>query len=135
MRRDSQPDGETTAMSENTIDLGAMRTLMAADRTLMAWIRTSLSCLSFGFAIYKVLDELQQAGRALPHEDTPRNVGLVLVAAGTAAIGMGLVEYWLTLQQLRRIHTFRLARASMIMAMLMCAAGLMVLFGLLTKLI
>ena len=27
---------------------------MAADRTLMAWIRTSLSMLSFGFTIYKV---------------------------------------------------------------------------------
>ena len=40
-------------MVENTLnpsglpqDLGTLRTVMAADRTLMAWIRTSLSMLS-----------------------------------------------------------------------------------------
>ncbi|MEI9889510.1 MAG: DUF202 domain-containing protein [Caulobacteraceae bacterium] len=32
-------------------DLGELRTIMAADRTLMAWIRTALSMLSFGFTI------------------------------------------------------------------------------------
>jgi putative membrane protein len=30
-----------------------MRTMMAADRTLMAWIRTSLAMFSFGYTIYK----------------------------------------------------------------------------------
>ena len=29
-------------------DLGVMRTMMAADRTLMAWIRTSLSMFTVG---------------------------------------------------------------------------------------
>ena len=33
------------------MDLGAMRTVMAADRSLMARIRASLSMLSFGFSI------------------------------------------------------------------------------------
>lgn len=41
-------------------DMGEMRTIMAADRTLMAWLRTSLSMLSFGFTIYKVLDTAAQ---------------------------------------------------------------------------
>ena len=43
-------------------DLGELRTIMAADRTLMAWVRTSLSMLSFGFTIYKVLDTAAKQG-------------------------------------------------------------------------
>jgi putative membrane protein len=39
-------------MGQKQPDLGVIRTLMAGDRTLMAWIRTSLSMLSFGYTIY-----------------------------------------------------------------------------------
>ena len=42
-------------------DLGEIRTIMAADRTLMAWIRTSLSMLSFGFTIYKFLQAIDKS--------------------------------------------------------------------------
>jgi uncharacterized membrane protein YidH (DUF202 family) len=34
-------------------DLGVLRTMMAADQTLMAWIRTSLSMFTFGYSLYK----------------------------------------------------------------------------------
>ena len=53
------------------VDLGETRTIMAADRTLMAWIRTALSMLSFSFTIYKFLEGV--AGqRALAHPNSPR---------------------------------------------------------------
>jgi putative membrane protein len=68
---------------------------MAADRTLMAWIRTALSMLSFSFAIYKILQDVEKAG-GLPRENTPRNVGLFLAVVGTAAMVMGTIEYWCT---------------------------------------
>jgi uncharacterized membrane protein YidH (DUF202 family) len=67
-------------LAEDRTDMASARTLMAADRTLMAWIRTALSMLSFGFTIYKVLEGFQQAGRVLPNQHTPRNVGLFLSA-------------------------------------------------------
>ena len=35
--------------------LATERTRMAADRTLMGWIRTALSMIGFGFTIYKFL--------------------------------------------------------------------------------
>ncbi|HMM77753.1 MAG TPA: DUF202 domain-containing protein [Gammaproteobacteria bacterium] len=47
-----------------------MRTLMAADRTSMAWTRTSLSLLGFGFTIYKVFQTLQESGKNLAHGGT-----------------------------------------------------------------
>ena len=45
--------------SENRTDLAVVQNLMAADRTLMAWVRTALSMISFGFTIYKVIEGLQ----------------------------------------------------------------------------
>jgi len=36
--------------------LATERTRMAADRTLMGWIRTALSMIGFGFTIYKFLE-------------------------------------------------------------------------------
>lgn len=50
---DHKASGDLPHLSK---DLGGMRTIMAADRTLMAWLRTSLSMLSFGFTIYKFLE-------------------------------------------------------------------------------
>ena len=130
--------GETSVdrkRSEKPLNLSAMNTLMAADRTLMAWIRTSLSFFSFGFAIYKILQELQQGGRSLPHENTPRNVGLVLAAAGVLAIVLGTIEYWQTLHELRRIQHFRVARPALVVALVMCVAGLLLLFGIMLRLV
>ena len=114
-------------------DLGAMRTMMAADRTLMAWIRTSLSLLSFGFTIYKILQEVEKTV-SLPRENSPRNVGTVLAVAGTMAMVMGTIEYWQTLHELRQDHHFWYLRPTLIMAVLMSIAGVILIVGILNKL-
>lgn len=117
----------------NTPNLGAMRTMMAADRTLMAWIRTSLAMLSFGYTIYKILQELQDAGKLLPEDSTPRNAGVLLSVAGTAALIMGIVEYRGTLMLLRQYVASRRIRPALIMAILMSMAGVFLTFGILAR--
>ena len=112
-------------------DLGAMRTMMAADRTLMAWIRTALSLLSFGFAIYKIMQEVEKSGKALS-DQTPRNIGLVFGITGTTAMIMGTMEYWQTLHELRRDTHFWYFRPALIMSLLMSVAGFVLIFGILT---
>ena len=114
-------------------DLGAMRTMMAADRTLMAWTRTSLSLLSFGYTIYKVLQEVQEVEKVLPGDTTPRHVGAMLTVAGTVALLMGTMEYWQTLRVLRHHHLFRFTRPSLIMSVLMSAAGVLLTIGILER--
>ncbi|WP_165188430.1 YidH family protein [Caulobacter soli] len=103
-------------------DLGAMRTVLAADRTLMAWLRTSLSMLSFGFTIYKFLETAAKAG-ALARPESPQRVGLFLVAMGTAAMVLGLIDYWTTLKDLQKTGAFRLGRPVLFISLLMAAAG------------
>jgi putative membrane protein len=59
------------------------RTRMAAERTLMAWVRTALSMITFGFSIYKVLQALQQQSTAhVLRPQAPRNTGLTLIGIG-----------------------------------------------------
>jgi hypothetical protein len=43
-----------TRLAHERTDLALLRNYMAVERTLMAWIRTSLSMISFGFTIGKL---------------------------------------------------------------------------------
>lgn len=84
-----------------TENLGLDRTRMAAERTLMAWLRTSLSMISFGFTIYKFLQAFQESGTAtILRSHTPRNVGLTLIGIGTFAIIIACVQHVKYLQKL-----------------------------------
>ena len=104
-------------------NLGQMRTVMAADRTLMAWIRTALSMLSFGFTIYKILEAYQEATRELnPH--LPRNAGLFLVGMGVGSLLLGIYEHRSTLRSLHHVDNFQLRRPAFIVASLLAMAGI-----------
>ncbi len=53
------PQSAEPAISEST-ELSKERNREAADRTLMAWIRTSLSLIGFGFGIDAIVQTLQK---------------------------------------------------------------------------
>ena len=75
--------------------LAMERTRMAADRTLMGWIRTALSMISFGFTIFKFLEYIQEQGIG-PHirRMGPREVGLTLIGIGIFALIIACVQHW-----------------------------------------
>lgn len=104
-------------------DLGAIRTILAADRTLMGWIRTALSMLSFGFTIYKLLKALADHGQ-IARTNSPQHVGMFLAAVGTGAMLLGTVSYWVTLREIARSGPFRMGRSVLLVALIMSLAGL-----------
>ncbi len=111
-----------------------MNTLMAADRTLMSWTRTSLSLLSFGFTIFKILQAFQEEGK-LVRSDVPRDAGLFLTAMGTLAMVMGTLEYWQTLRVLNQRQIFSRPRSPLIMAIIMSISGVVLFVSILWKLL
>jgi putative membrane protein len=115
-------------------DMSVINTVMACDRTLMSWIRTALSMLSFGFTIYKFLESLAQQGH-LARSESPQRVGLGLCAMGAVAILLGTYGYWTTLRDLNRIDEFRLGRPVLVMALIMCAASIFMLVGIAGRLV
>lgn len=70
-----------------------MRSELSNVRTLLAWVRTSVSLIGFGFTIYNFyrgfLEELATPQGA----DAARNLGLALVGAGTLAMVIALWNY------------------------------------------
>jgi putative membrane protein len=71
------------------------RTLLAQERTLMAWIRTSVSLISFGFTIYKFFQYLVQEREANLSRVRfgPRAYALTMIGLGVLALAIGLVDY------------------------------------------
>lgn len=93
-------------LAQKRTDLAVDRTVMAANRTLMAWVRTSASLTSFGFTIYKFLQQAQttshNATMVLMREQGPRRLGLFLIALGTASAVLGTIEYYHTISDLNK---------------------------------
>jgi len=70
----------------------------------MAWVRTALAMISFGFTIYKFLHGLQEATTIrLRHPEGPRDIGLFLTALGSLSLIACTVQYMQHLKAVRRI--------------------------------
>ena len=70
--------------TNSATELAIARTIEAADRTLLAWIRTSLALIGFGFTANKVLSVLQAGKSASPLHST-LVFTLSFIALGTFA--------------------------------------------------
>ncbi len=71
---------------DESTELSKTRTREAADRTLMAWIRRSLSFIAFGFGIAAV-------GQTLERVVLARILGVGFVAVALLAVGVAMVQY------------------------------------------
>jgi len=87
-----------------TNELAKERNRAAADRSLMAWIRTSLSLITFGFGIDKVIDAINRARFGTP---SSVGTGVTIVSVGFIVVGMlsliaALVEHRSVLRRIGR---------------------------------
>ena len=81
--------------------LAIERTVLAADRTMLAGVRTSMSFIGFGFTIFNVLRYLQEkAPMKLMRPQTPRNIGLLMLVAGTIPLFVMIIQYSRTLKRM-----------------------------------
>lgn len=117
-------------------ELAKERTCAAADRTLMAWIRTSLSLIGFGFGIptiVKTLETTRVAAHINPHHFT-NVVGLSFIAVGVFAIAAALKEHRRTV---KRIHSDRFmyesSNTAEIVGIALLLIGLLSFIGVLIK--
>jgi putative membrane protein len=115
--------------------LAIERTRMAADRTLMGWIRTALSLIGFGFTIFKFLQSIQSkelASEAMrPH--APRTVGFTLISIGVFALSIACVQHWNFAKKLKSDQAHSPWDLSFVVAALIGLLGLVMLVSMILK--
>ena len=97
---DQPVEKSSNVLAQERTDLAVFRTALAASRSLMAWVRTGLSMIGFGFTIYKFLQGLASEVRP----NAARNTGLFLIAWGTLSILFGCIEYWQTARDIKTTY-------------------------------
>ena len=85
------PEGPHATPSSQ--ELAVERTVLALDRTQMAWIRTGLSMLTFGFSVIKFFQFLRQEGVNQHVDESPRELGLAIMAVGFVALALATWTY------------------------------------------
>lgn len=86
-------------------ELAKERNRAAAERTLMAWIRTCLSLISFGFGIDTIVSAIlsfQEVAQRVNPMRLSRSLGLAFVALGTYAMIAALIEHRTELRHIQR---------------------------------
>ncbi|MCK8602753.1 YidH family protein [Desulfoferrobacter suflitae] len=90
---------EKRKISSLSNELARQRNFEAAERTLLAWIRTSLSLITFGFAIYKVV---QVFGTQRSHHVFTAIIGLCFILLGIYAVVAATLRHTRELKALER---------------------------------
>jgi len=110
------------------------RTRLAAERNLMAWVRTALSMITFGFTIYKVLQAIQ-AQSTVPalQPYAPRNAGLTLIGIGTFALIAASIQHWKYVRKLSSVQPHSPWDLALIIACLFALLGFLMIGGIVFK--
>jgi uncharacterized membrane protein YidH (DUF202 family) len=100
----------------------------------MAWVRTGLSMIGFGFTIYKVLQAMLKEGILLtPRPQGAKYLGLFLIGLGALAAFMGTLDFWQVAKSLRRQYGTELKKFPLVMSGLIFLLGLWLFASILLK--
>lgn len=118
---------ENTDNSEKKLPIGD---LLANERTFLAWVRTSIGIMGFGFVVVKFSLFIRQISIALnadtglpPNSGYSQAIGLFLVALGGLIIGFAYFRYRKSRKQLEHgdyNHSDLLIKISTVFIFVVC---------------
>lgn len=125
---DDKTEKTVTEPVVTTTDLAMMRNYLASERTLMGWIRTSLSMISFGFTLGKIGQSLQsfQVKGVFGKSQmwSVEQVAYFLVILGTVALLLAIIQHRLRMRDLHRMGLERQFSVTNVVALLLTLLGL-----------
>lgn len=113
--------------------LAIERTRLAHDNTMMSWIRTATSLITFGFSIYKFF-QLDLSAKAIkPALIGPREFALALIVVGLLSLFMGAAQNYWDLRSLRKEYPSMPRSLSVLVAGLIASLGIAALVAVLFR--
>jgi putative membrane protein len=100
--------------------LGADRTWMAHERTLMAWIRTATSMIGFGFAVYKFFEGRPPNPNALL---TSRDFAILMIGFGLIALLLATIQHAIEIRSIADLTTRKRRSIALVLSLLLAALG------------
>jgi putative membrane protein len=91
-------DEHRDELAEQRTEWAQERTLLAKQRTFSAWIRTGLASIAVGFAVGRLLGEVQPQWLV-------QVIGVVLILIGSTIHAIGFWSYRRTFQKLEQAGT------------------------------
>lgn len=114
-------------IDKNSIDRSRER--LANERTFLAWIRTSIALMGFGFVIMKFNLFLKQLSFLIDANTAPEktptvNVGVVMVAIGVVVALLAFLQYKKKDAQLRNNYFTSSTTLSLLVTLIMVLGGI-----------
>jgi len=106
--------------SPTSKQLGADRTWMAHERTLMAWIRTATSMIGFGFTVYKFFEGRPPSPTALL---SSRTFAILMIGFGLIALTCATVQHIIDVRSITYLTTRKRASIALVLAILLAILG------------
>jgi putative membrane protein len=102
------------------------RTWLAYERTLMAWVRTATSMITFGFTVYKFF-QFETPPNVRTGVLTPRDFGLAMISIGLITLLLAIIFRHKETAAVSKQFRQRRTSLSEIVAILIFAFGILVL--------
>lgn len=121
---------ESAAKNDQSVELAKLRSSLAIERTMLAWIRTALTLIGFGFTLTKFMHDMLKSGNFDTTMHYPRELGIGMMTLGIIGLTGGLYDYR---HRLKRVHDGSEAHvwtASFMVAVVLVALSVYTLFSL-----
>jgi putative membrane protein len=127
-------DQADPSLDRNT-QLALQRSFLATERTLMAWIRTAISMIGFGFTLAELFRSLARSNVIIrgPAGNvwTAEGVGMILISLGTLSLMVAVFDHRREIKQLREAGLPRRFSLTMTVASVLSILGVMALVAVL----
>ncbi|MDY0343560.1 MAG: DUF202 domain-containing protein [Lentimicrobium sp.] len=123
--------------SNNKNSIDRSREHLANERTFLAWIRTSIALMGFGFVIVKFTLFLKQLsllieGSTLPSQGYSALVGVIMVAVGVVVALFAFIQYKINNKHLQDNYFAPRSVLSLLITFIMIVGGIILIIYLLT---
>lgn len=122
---------EKEKKKEEKEELSLDRSILAFERTFLAWIRTAASLMTFGFAIFKLLQsKIQEPGtHPILQVLTPRMIALLLFLSAFTGLVLAAIRYIQVKKRFDRFSNKTLLEPTMLQAYVIGILLILLLIG------